>query len=94
MLYFVLHYYGHRPVDLLQPGPRRLIYAVIFGIMSSQFLVLVLLGGELADSTCNSASPFYNAGCGIGKYSHKLDDSFSTLMFSTKLIICTFFCSC
>ena len=54
------------PVDLLHPGPHRLIYAAIFGLMSDQFLSIVLLNG--AGSICTSGNPYGKALCNTGIY--------------------------
>ena len=56
---------GHSPVDLLHRGPHRLIYAVIFGVMSDQFLFLALLGAD--GGICFSTNPYQQAFCKIGK---------------------------
>jgi hypothetical protein len=54
----------YSPVDLLHRGPHRLIYAVIFGAMSDQFLSLALLGGGSIFST-TITNPYVLAICDV-----------------------------
>ena len=53
------------PVDLLHRGPNRLIYAMIFGVMSDQFLNLALM--PAGGSFCGSENPYGQAICDVGK---------------------------
>ena len=51
-------------MDLLHRGPHRLIYAIVFGLMSDEFLSFVVMGvGDL----CTSGNPYGKAICNVGK---------------------------
>ena len=52
-------------MDLLHRGPHRLIYAVIFGVMSDQFLSLALMPG--GGSVCGYENPYGQAICDVGE---------------------------